>query len=371
MFSVSACCAVLPIFKAAGGLSVQVPISEKGANKVELRDEILKLANQPRNAYLKELVNRKDIDWQTILLTQKDWDYKSQGLTGVGAAILALVVAAITAGVGGASALGTTITAAEGATTVTIGSTTVAIGVGGSATVFGSTLIATTAASGATTYTAIGAMINTALTSLATQSAISLANNGGDIGKTLRELGSKDSIQNLATSIVTAGLLNQVSTALDLKPDSTYFSDRLMNNFTSSIGSTLVQTAINGGNLQNNLEKALLAGLAGVLQGELASQIGTSLDKADPSILEYVLHKVAHAAAGCATAAITKGSCEAGAIGAGVGEIIAGLMIPEGKTALDLTDGERTRIKDTTKIIAGTTAAFAGYDVNTAAIAQI
>ncbi|MFH4175266.1 hemagglutinin, partial [Acinetobacter baumannii] len=32
---------VLPTFKAAGGLSVQVPISEKDANKVELRDEIL------------------------------------------------------------------------------------------------------------------------------------------------------------------------------------------------------------------------------------------------------------------------------------------------------------------------------------------
>lgn len=359
----------VPVFKAGGGLVIQVPVSERNANinKKELTEAILALSKEPGNAYLKTLVERKDIDWQKYILTEKEWDYKSQGLTAAGAAILALVVAAVTAGVGGASALGTTITAAEGATTVTIGSTTVAVGVGGSATVFGSTLIATTAASGATTYTAIGAMINTALTSLATQSAIGLANNGGDIGKTLKELGSRDSIQNLATSIVTAGLLNQVSTALNLKPDSTYFSDRLMNNFTSSIGSTLVQTAINGGNLQNNLEKALLAGLAGVLQGELASQIGTSLDKADPSILEYVLHKVAHAAAGCATAAITKESCEAGAIGAGVGEIVAGLMIPEGKTALDLTDGERTRIKDTTKIIAGTTAAFAGYDVNSAA----
>ncbi len=35
---------VLPTFKAAGGLSVQVPISEKDANKVELRDAILDLS---------------------------------------------------------------------------------------------------------------------------------------------------------------------------------------------------------------------------------------------------------------------------------------------------------------------------------------
>ncbi|GAA5003079.1 hypothetical protein GCM10023206_06440 [Acinetobacter puyangensis] len=140
-----------------------------------------------------------------------------------------------------------------------------------------------------------------------------------------------------------------------------------MNNFATSVGLTLVQTAINGGNLSDNLEKALLARLAGALQGELASQIGTSLDKVDPNVLEYTIHKIAHAAAGCAAAAATKASCEAGAIGAGVGEIVAELMIPNGKTSLDLTDAERTKIKDTTKILAGTVAAFTGYDVNTAA----
>ncbi len=210
-------------------------------------------------------------------------------------------------------------------------------------------------------------MANAAVTSLAAQASIGLINNGGDIGKTLKEMGSKDSIKNLAASVVTAGLLSQVGTALNLKPDSTLLSDRLANNFASSVGSTLVQTAINGGDLGDNLQVALLAGLAGALQGELASQIGTSLDKVDPNIFEYTIHKIAHAVVGCATAAATKQSCEAGAIGAGVGEIVAELMIPAGKTALDLTDAERTKIKDTSKLIAGTTAAFAGYDVNTAA----
>ncbi len=97
---------VLPTFIAAGGLSVQVPISEKDVNKVELRNEILKLANQPGNAYLKELVNRKDVDWQTVLLTQKDWDYKSQGLTGAGAAIIVIIVTIVTMGSGTAAAAG-------------------------------------------------------------------------------------------------------------------------------------------------------------------------------------------------------------------------------------------------------------------------
>ncbi|MDO7483029.1 DUF637 domain-containing protein [Acinetobacter baumannii] len=319
----------LPIFKATGGLSVQIPISEKDANKIVLRDEILKLANQSGNTYLKDLVNRNDVDWQKVLLTQKDWDYKSQGLTGAGAAIIAIIVVAATAGAGA------TVVGALGGTASTLGGSAVA-------------------------------MSQAAITTIASQASISLINNGGDIGKTLNDLGSKESIRNLAASVVTAGLLSQVSTALNLKPDSTLFPDRLMNNFTTSVGSTLVQTAINGGNLGDNLQVALLAGLAGALQGELASQIGTSLDKVDPNIFEYTIHKIAHAAVGCATAAATKSSCEAGAIGAGVGEIVAGLM-PEPANGIEYTDAEKLKIRNIGKLVSGTVAAYTGYDVNTAA----
>ncbi|MGG6542751.1 UNVERIFIED_CONTAM: DUF637 domain-containing protein [Acinetobacter baumannii] len=318
-----------PIFKATGGLSVQIPISEKDANKIVLRDEILKLANQSGNTYLKDLVNRNDVDWQKVLLTQKDWDYKSQGLTGAGAAIIAIIVVAATAGAGA------TVVGALGGTASTLGGSAVA-------------------------------MSQAAITTIASQASISLINNGGDIGKTLNDLGSKESIRNLAASVVTAGLLSQVSTALNLKPDSTLFPDRLMNNFTTSVGSTLVQTAINGGNLGDNLQVALLAGLAGALQGELASQIGTSLDKVDPNIFEYTIHKIAHAAVGCATAAATKSSCEAGAIGAGVGEIVAGLM-PEPANGIEYTDAEKLKIRNIGKLVSGTVAAYTGYDVNTAA----
>ncbi|EPF6237415.1 DUF637 domain-containing protein, partial [Acinetobacter baumannii] len=323
---------VLPTFKAAGGLSVQVPISEKDTNKVELRDAILNLAKQPGNEYLKEFVNRKDVDWQIVLLTQKDWDYKSQGLTGAGAAIIAIVVTMVTAGAGAA----------------------VVGALGGSAATLGGSAIAMTQA---------------ALTSLATQASVSLINNGGNIGKTLKELGSKDSVKNLAASVVTAGLLSQASTALNLKLDSTALSDRsirLINNFTTSIGSTLVQTAIKGGDLEENLKVALLSGLAGALQGEFASQIGDKLDKVDPNVWEYTIHKIAHAAVGCATAAATKQSCEAGAIGAGVGEIVASIM-PGPVNGIEYNEEEKLKIRNTGKIVAGVVSAYSGYDVNTAA----
>lgn len=345
---------VLPTINAAGGLVVQVPIGEKDANKVELRDEILKLANQPGNAYLKELVNRKDVDWQQVLLTQKDWDYKSQGLTGAGAAIIIIIVTIVTMGSGTAAAAGAAGGAAASGTTVGLG-----------ASMLGAAGVTTTAA-GAIVPSALGAMANAAVTSLATQASVSLINNGGNIGKTLKDLGSKDSAKNLAASVVTAGLMSQVGSALNLQSDSTVLSDRLVSNFTTSVGSTLVQTAINGGSLEENLKVALLSGLAGAIQGELASQIGDNLDKMDPSVWEYTIHKIAHAAVGCAAAAATKASCESGAIGAAVGEIVASLM-PDPANGIEYNDEEKFKIKSTGKVVAGVVSAYAGYDVNTAA----
>ncbi|MDC5642982.1 DUF637 domain-containing protein [Acinetobacter baumannii] len=314
---------VLPTFKAAGGLSVQVPISEKDVNKKELRDAILELSKQPGNEYLKEFVNRKDIDWQMVLLTQKDWDYKSQGLTGAGAAIIAIVVTMVTAGAGAA----------------------VVGALGGSAATLGGSAIAMTQA---------------ALTSLATQASVSLINNGGNIGKTLKELGSTDSVKNLAASVVTAGLLSQASTALNLKLDSTALSDRsirLINNFTTSIGSTLVQTAIKGGDLEENLKVALLSGLAGALQGQMAENIKGLED------INYIAHKLAHALAGCIAGAV-QGQCQAGAIGGAVGEIVAGFTPPS--SGLLYTEEEKQKILMVGQLTSGIIAAYAGYDVNVA-----
>lgn len=309
----------LPEFKAAGGLIVQVPVGEKDQNKVQLRDEILKLANQPGNEYLKELVNRKDVDWQKVILAQKDWDYKSQGLTGAGAAIIVIIVTIVTMGVGTAGAGAALAGAAQG------------------------------------TFTA--SVANAAVTSLATQASISLVNNGGDLGATLKDLGSKETVKNLAASVVTAGLLNQVGTALSLKPDSTLLSDRIINNFTTSVGSTLVQTAIKGGDLEDNLKVALLAGLAGALQGEMANNIKGLED------VNYIAHKLAHALTGCIAGAIQK-QCEAGAIGGAVGEIVASLSPPS--NGLLYTEEEKQKILLVGQLTSGVIAAYAGYDVNTA-----
>ena len=57
--------------------------------------------------------------------------------------------------------------------------------------------VTTTSATGAavTSYTTAGLMANAAFTSLATQASISLINNKGDIGKTLKEMGSSSTVK--------------------------------------------------------------------------------------------------------------------------------------------------------------------------------
>lgn len=343
---------VLPTFKADGGIVVQIPISEKDINKKELRDQILILANQPGNTYLKELVNRNDIDWQKVILAQKDWDYKSQGLTGAGAAIIVIIVTIVTMGTGTAAATG-----AAGAGGAAAGGTTVGMG----ASMLGAAGVTTTTVGGVTTITGVstlGAMANAAVTSLATQASIGLINNGGDIGATLKELGSKDSIRNLATAVVTAGIMDKVGASLNIKFNDMPRLENFANNFIQGVGSNIISNSIQGESLSDTLEKALIAGISSSLQGEFAQNIKQLED------VNYVLHKIAHAVAGCVVGALQK-SCEAGAIGAAVGEVVAGQLNDGSKI---LTIAEKEKIINQSKLIAGVVAAYAGYDVDVAAM---
>lgn len=310
--------------KFAGSLTVQVPVAKRTANQKELIVEIEKLAKTPGNSYLQGLIDNKDqkVNWEQVLLTNEDWDYKSQGLTAAGAAILAIAIAVATGGAGVTSAFGS------------LGATT---------------------------------MGHAAMTGLVTQASISIVNNGGDLGKTLKELGSKDSIKSLAITVVTAGLMKNVSTNLKIDLNGLPTAERFVNNLVQGVGSNLISSTLQGESLSDSLEKALLAGVTNALQAEMATKIGTHLDKIDPSAWEYALHKIAHAAAGCVAAAVQK-ECEAGAIGASVAEVVAGLFDKPSSTATqEEKDAFRKKVVGTTKLVSGVVAAYSGYDVNIAA----
>ncbi|MFW1755689.1 DUF637 domain-containing protein [Acinetobacter guillouiae] len=335
-----------PTFQADGGISVQIPVGEQDQNKVQIRDEILKLANQPGNEYLKDFVNRNDVDWNKVILAQQDWDYKSQGLTGAGAAIIVIIVTVLTSG------------AASGAASAISGLTSGTLGAGAGA--------------------ALGAGAGAAVTSLATQVSISLINNGGDIGKTFKELGSKNSIKDLVATIATASIMQSLNPELMKSLKSMQGSQDFVAKLAGHLGQALITSSVNngvnlivyGGSLSDALERILLSSASIGLQASLSNIIGFKLDTSDKDFMDQLLHKLAHAAAGCVAGAIQK-ACEAGAIGAATGEIVAGLIPkPDDKTYAQMTPEERKayteKVLALSKATAGLLSAYLGYDTNAA-----
>ncbi|WP_232617379.1 DUF637 domain-containing protein [Neisseria meningitidis] len=304
---------VAPVLSAPGGYIADIP-------KGNLKTEIEKLAKQPEYAYLKQLQTVKDVNWNQVQLAYDKWDYKQEGLTGAGAAIIALAVAAVTGGVG-AGLIG----AAQG--------------------------------------TASAAVADAAFTALVSQASISLINNKGNIGNTLKELGRSSTVKNLVVAAATAGVADKIgASALNNVSDKQWINN-LTVNLANAGSAALINTAVNGGSLKDNLEANILAALVNTAHGEAASKI-KQLDQ------HYIVHKIAHAIAGCAAAAANKGKCQDGAIGAAVGEIVGEALVKNTDfSRMSATEIEKSKAKITaySKLVAGTASAVVGGDVNTAA----
>jgi filamentous hemagglutinin len=144
------------------------------------------LANTPQGlAYMEQLKANPNVQWDKVALANEHWSYDQSGLTPAGAALLSIAVAAYTGGMGSELLGGTSATAATATTAAT------------SATLAGSASLA--------------ASVNAGFSALAAQTAVAMVNNGGDIGKTLEQLGSEQSIKNILIAMVTAGVGKNVA----------------------------------------------------------------------------------------------------------------------------------------------------------------
>jgi filamentous hemagglutinin len=306
-------------FKAPGGITVQIP-------EGDMRSQIATLSQQPGMGYLNELAARNDVNWQPVKLAHDQWDFKQEGLTPAGAALVAVAVAWATGGMG-ASMMGTT---------------------------------------GATT----SAMANAAFASLAAQASITLINNKGDVAKTLKDLASSQTVKATIAAALTAGVLDGLSASSaemrtisnNIKNGSAGFSEKLTFNLINASGRALTNTAINGGNLEDALRQALIGGLVDTAHGQAASKIGQAS-------MEYVSHKLAHALAGCVAGAAAGGACKDGAIGGAVGEIVAEMF--KGKApAWNASEAEWSafdaQMKAYGKLVAGAVSAYSGGNAQTA-----
>ncbi len=269
------------------GIATTVQIPE-GA----LKSQIEQLASQPGQAYLAELAKNPNIDWSQIKLAHDQWSYSQQGLTGAGAALLAIAVAVAT---------------------------------GGTA----SSLAAQMGATGASASAMAAGM-----TALASSAAVSFVNNGGDLGQTLKDLGSKDSVKSIALAMVSAGALQGLNDTLTIgdqklsainAKDST-FAANLGKAVINNVASATMTSALTGVSLEDSLKTALTSAVISAGAGQAANTIG------DLTANNQAAKALAHALAGCVAGAAGSGSqgCQSGAVGAVVGELAAQWYDPNG-----------------------------------------
>jgi filamentous hemagglutinin family protein len=274
-------------------ITVQIPDTKGGQ---DLKTQIQALAGQSRGRgsssgleYLNTLAQRTDIQWDKVALAHEKWSYSQAGLTPAGAALLTIAVAAGTGGMGAG------LTGTSGA---------------------------------------LGTAMSAGFSSLASQAAVSMVNNGGDIGKTLEALGKEESIKNLLLTMATAGALDKLNAnyfpGVDAKNS---FIDQFQKNLTNNIATDLINSALAGKHfdetsLASSLKNALIN--TGTAQG--ANAIGEGLVARN---LNEFTHKLAHAVLGCAGAEAAGGDCRSGAVGAVVGELTAEYASKSGMSNAD------------------------------------
>jgi filamentous hemagglutinin len=319
-----------------------------------INDSITQLAKQPGLAWMDQLRNDPKVNWQAVSEAHQNWNYKSEGLTGAGAALLSLAVAVATSGWGAAL------------------TSTMGLAADGMA----------------------AAAVQGGFASLCSQAAVGLANNKGDVLATLQGLASDQGIRALASSMLTASLTSGAMDWAGLKPPTTANAEGAATDGaaagqqaaaaaekswqtmaeTAAISGGVqatVGTAIYGGNLGQNLLNGLRGAAVDELGADLATKIGTAYKDGK---IDDAAHLIAHAALGGAMAAADGKDAASGALGAVVGEITADELSRVLKEKLQTGDITPKDVEswigrgvDLSKLTAGLAAAVVGDDVNTAA----
>lgn len=310
----------VPTITSPNGVTVVVPVevtvdaNNKAKTNIQKSSEelgkiALNLSKQPGYEYLAALDKTNDINWEQVDLIQKNWNYTQEGLTPGAAALIAIAI-------------------------------TIAAGPAGS------------------DLTASMVATNAAGIALQTQAVITLINNKGDISKTLKDMASSDTIRNMATAALTAGVgakLGLGSAATDP------FNQKLVNAVGSGMTDAFVNAAINGVSLEDALKNSLRSSLVDVFAASAFTNLVKPIDTDE--FARNLAHKLVAAGVGCVTASAKNQSCDAGAIGAAVGEMLGDYLVD----GSPLTPKQELDILNASKLLAGSVALLTNVDVNAAA----
>ncbi|HIE6454424.1 TPA: DUF637 domain-containing protein [Serratia marcescens] len=286
------------IVEAAKGVSADVKVK----NGQALQSAIDALGNTPGTTWVKDLNKRNDVQWSKVKDAYDSWDYKSQHLNPAVAAVIAIAAAAVTAGSSLAATAASSVSGAVGGGAVTSGAVTAG------------------------------------MSSLASQAAVALVENQGNLSKTLQALGSNENVKATATAMAIGGALNGFDSAMGwskdaagkpLNPNNVKLPQLSNGDWSKvaqrvagqSVISSSLNTAINGGSFKDNLTNALLANIGSQVQAEGANLIGDN-----GQVLDVPGRAVSHAVLAGVAAEIGKGNAKGAAAGALAAEL-AGVII--------------------------------------------
>ncbi|BEL81538.1 hypothetical protein SM12BL3_28450 [Serratia marcescens] len=297
---------VLPSIHTGGALTVDaakgVSADVKVKNGQALQSAIDALGNTPGTTWVKDLNKRNDVQWSKVKDAYDSWDYKSQHLNPAVAAVIAIAAAAVTAGSSLAATAASSVSGAVGGGAVTSGAVTAG------------------------------------MSSLASQAAVALVENQGNLSKTLQALGSNENVKATATAMAIGGALNGFDSAMGwskdaagkpLNPNNVKLPQLSNGDWSKvaqrvagqSVISSSLNTAINGGSFKDNLTNALLANIGSQVQAEGANLIGDN-----GQVLDIPGRAVSHAVLAGVAAEIGKGNAKGAAAGALAAEL-AGVII--------------------------------------------
>ena len=217
-----------------------------------------------------QLAASNDVTLEAVESSERHWNYKSQGLTTLAAAVIAVAVAAATAG----SSLGASL-------------------------------------AGVSSTTATGAAANAGMASLISQAAVSLIDNQGNIGKTLTQLGSLNTVKAMALSMAEAGAFSEIGSLTN-----GHFTAA---GVTRNGGLTPMRYLASGQGLENVLGHAAVGCAAGMASGGSCGSNAAAAalsDAASPLTIDagFAGGTALAASIGAGTSAITGGSAAIGAI---------------------------------------------------------
>jgi len=226
----------------------------------------------PNLAWIKQAEARGDVDWRQVKEIHDSFKYSNSGLGPASQMIIAIAMAVIIGPMAG-GLMGGTVTQA-------------------------------------------------AITTAATNAAVSTINNRGNLGAVFKDVTSSDSLKSYAMVGASAGILQMAGyDATKLKFDTA--SAQAVG--TKLMADTLARTLIYGGSFQDNLKQAALGtavGIAGANAANAIGDLGRDLGLASGSVTKIALH----AALGGLMAEAMGGDFRSGALAAGASEAMVGML---------------------------------------------